>query len=1243
MDERENVEYSFVGDVSSLRQATETAINLLNKYSAQIKSLSDADAFGKNKKAAASFQSNLKAVTKDVQNLVNKLGSISDVKLGAKSAETQQLSSALAHLNNIYKSTENVTKLTTTQVKELNNEQKEARKSFEAVGFGVDNLIQKELKFQQTLESLRNASQRTKDKITSIGSGISGVFEPFKNQLNELKQHFSDVANRSMQSFKDKAENAFSRTSHMLDTVASAFRRTKQAEDDASSSTDNATKSHDKLSSVLERLRSLFTKEKDSIENEDDKLKKKNKTLDDSANRHRNLFKILQDLGKLFNRETSRLSSFSSSFNLATKAASGLEKAIVVLTGAKLGDWLAQGITQSIKYVENLNLFKVALGESVSEGLKFVDAMSEIYGMDPSNLYRYAGYFYQLTDAIGMADRASSTLSLSLTKASNDIASLFNVDIDTVVHDLASGMQGMARAVRKYGVDIRAVTLQQTALNYGITTQVANMSEADRQALRYLTIMEQVKNATQQVVDPTVEASGVMGDFARNIETPANQLRIFKEQISQLGRAIGNFFMPIVSKLLPILNGTIMALRTILTFLFSLTGFKTNFSGASSGTTKGIESIGAAADNTSASLKELKKTLAPFDELNLLQAPSTPSGGSGGSGATGVEGLMNPALEEAISNMSLGLENIKMKANEVRDKLLEFFGFEYVDVFNPETGEWEKKLQWFSDKFKQNLVDKFPQWQKTIDALFDNWPSIIESIKKLLSSLGEVWDTLKQKAKEFIDSLSLDDKFSKFISELPENLNKFSDWISEHKDQIADFILLLVKVKLAFKAFNVIRKYVQPLLTFGAKLAPIVTQLSSFLAPIAAIAGALYLLFTNSKSFANSFINLGQTIVNSFEPIATSVEDLVLRIWDSLGSVWEEHIQPLLASVGDMLVPIIDTIIVLWDVLSTLFQDIMSVLGDLWDSCVAPIINDIADILSGLAGIIQNLWEEFIGPVLEHVIKSLPDLWKNTISPIITRIGQIIGGLADAIEGLWNNVLAPIVNWIIDVLGPSFTNVFNTIWDVVSQVVDDIGDVIDGLLQIIGGIVDFVAGVFTGDWSRAWQGIKNIFAGVINSIISVFEAGINLIISGVNSLISLIWSGVQALVNSVLGAIEDIAAIVGIDLNIKWTSPPPAIGYVSLPRVELAQGGVVTGPTAALIGEGHYDEAVIPLGNSPQMNEFANKIASKVNTTEQVNLLREQNTLLRQLIEASGESISIQDLTHAITRIQRQEARAGGY
>lgn len=965
-----------------------------------------------------------------------------------------------------------------------------------------------------------------------------------------------------------------------------------------------------------------------------------------SVKSFKDITKSLTSVTSNFRNTNRQVRNLGASVNVLTGGFRLLSHSIGAITAISLGRWLSDATKESIEYIENLNLFNVAMGESVDQGLKFIDTMSEVYGMDPSNLYRYAGYFYELTDAIGMTDEASANISLSLTKASNDIASLFNMPIETVVNNIASGMQGMSRSVRKYGMDIRAVTLQQTALNYGITEQVENMSEADRMALRYLTMMEQVKNATKQVVDESTSASGVMGDFARNIETPANQLRVFKEQVSQLGRAIGSFLIPMLSKLLPIINGVIMALRTVLTFLSALTGFNLSFGGASSGaakTAKAIGGIGDAAEGASKAAKELKNTLAPFDELNLLQAPSEDTGSSGGSGG-GLSGeFLNPELVKAIEKMSLSLDEIEMKANKIRDSLLKFFGFDYVEVFNPDTGEYEKKLQWFASQFETNLINKFPQWQKTITALFDNWTSIIDSFKNVFKSLGDVIDTVKSKVKEFIDSLHLDDLFSEKISNLSTKLDGLATWISEHKDQIADFVLTLGSLFVAFRLFQSVDKFLKPLIALGGRLAPVISSFLDIVAPILAVAASIALLYENSESFASAFQNFLSTIVSSISPAIEAVQTFVSRVWESFQILWTENLQPMVESIGNALAPILDTLSVLWETCSSIFQSIMDMLGNIWENTVAPILISLSNAITDLMILLKNLWEKAIGPILDQILKSLPDLFSSVVQPVIEHIIGIIGNLIEIIMALWNNLLFPLINWLVSTLGPVISTVVNSILTIVIQFFKDVGLIISSLLQMLHGVTEFLVGIFTNDWTRALQGLVTILKGILNVILGVVQLVANAAISLLNGVISVLWYDLQSFVNGMLSIINSVGRFIGLNINLNWGSPPPVIGYVSIPQVGMATGGVVTEPTNALIGEGHYDEAVIPLGNSPQMNDFADNIANKLSNTEQVTLLREQNRLLQKILEKSGDSVGIRDLTKTITRIQKQNAISGGF
>lgn len=1106
-NDTESVVYEYIGDVTSLRKATEQAIGFLDSYQKHIDRISTDGGFGKSVKAAKSFQTAVKSVTKDVSAMQSKLKNVTDVKLFSGTDVQKQITESLSGLAQVQTRLQSVTGLTTKEVQVLTNQLKSSRQSLQASGAEVDTLVAKEVKFQQTLENTRNRVSQFRDSLDSIRTRVSSVFDPLISRLNSLRNPFARIV-QTVQVFKDRAADSFGRISQMASTVSSAFRRVSNSEDAASDAATRATRVHSGLASVLEYMRSLFSKETKAIETEEDSLDRKNKTLNSSTRNHRSLGSVVLNLLGIFSRESRSIINMNTQLGNMARSSNLAKDALRGLTGVQLGRWLAESVKQSISYIENLNLFSVATGEAYEESLKFVNSMSELYGMDPSNLMRYAGNFYQLADAISMPDKASAALSLGLTKATNDIASLFNVDIETVFENLSSGMQGMSRAVRKYGMDIRATTLQQTALSLGITEKVKNMSEANRQGLRFITMMQQANNAS--------------GDFARTIESPANQLRIFKEQITQLGRAIGNFLIGPLTTAISYINGFVMALRMVLQFIGSVIGVVNSFFGGDGADSaektldnvaSGVDGVGGAAKEAT---KELKKMLAPFDELNLLQAPKvdTSSAGDG----LGDLGTLDPAILKAIEEMQWKLDEVEMKAVKVRNAILAFLGFKVEDG---------TILSWDANVLEENLINKFSQWTKTIQATFDNWSSIVNGFKAVFVSMGNVVKAAWENSINFIKQFINDDSASSFISNLGTNLQELAVWINQNASGIANFILV-----------------------FGAlsTLTPLVSIIASIVSHLSGLSGLLPSLQT------------------AFSGISVA----------TLGWV------AALVAIG-------------------------VALADQW-----------------------NNNEEFRNRVTK--------VWNTIWSTLSTIIGQII----QLISSLWNGILQPLLNWLISTLGPSIGNLVATIIEIVAWMVNNIGGLISGLLQMIQGIVDFVAGMFTGDWARAWQGIVDVFAGLFNAVGSVLVAVMNAVISIINGAISTIYSAVVAVINLVLGAVNAIAGALGFTLELGINAQAPQIPYFSAPQVAMATGGVVTSPTNALIGEGRYDEAVVPLGNSPQMRQFADSVADRVNNGEQIRLLRDQNELLRQILEKSGTYLDGRLITDTVTRYQRMDSRAAG-
>lgn len=1118
-DERE-VNYSYTGDVSSLRKATEEALGLLDRYQDQIDRLVKTGDFSGNQKAVKSFASNISSTAREVTKLQEKLNSLRSIKIPSSSQDVAQLASSVANVEKVFKNLATSSRMSTAEVRQQINILKEARKGFVDSGAGIEAYVQKEAKFQDSVSRINTGAQRVRGLLDSMSNSaekmsgrLTSAFDPFISRIRSLTSPLTK-AGATVESFKVKAETALNRITFTAATLAGAFKTLRGSTDDEASS----------LTRVSAQLRNVASAAK-TAQTRLSKLSDMFKTASQSGKR---FAETLKDVGDQASKTSNRSSALSTS----------LKRLFAVSAGFSLGRVFGKALEESISYVENLNLFTVAMGESLEEGLKFVDMMQEVYGMDPSNLYRYAGYFYQLSDAIGVTDEASASMSLSLTKAANDLASLFNMDIETVVENLASGLQGMTRAVRKYGMDIRTTTLQQTALKYGLTENVETMSEANRVALRFLTMMEQANNAINQTNNGTAGAAETMGDFARNIETPANQLRIFKEQITQLGRAIGNFFLPILAKILPYINGIIMAIRTVLEALSALFGFNTQFGGEFAGAAEsGAEAVSGIGDAADTASKKLKQFAAPFDELNVLSQNAAGSVGGVGGGGFSSEAL-DPRLAEAIKNMELKLENIRMKAVEVRDALLDFFGFDYVSVFNPDTGEYEQKLQWFADKFRANLIAMFPQWTNTINALFDNWSDIIDGLKNVFKALGNVIAEVGRKLKSFFAAAGIDNAVAAVINNLAGALNGLADWINDHSSALANLIIILGALWSAFQVFTTVAGILAPVVSALATIAGFAATLNPVVLVIVGIGAALAGLSLVSDEVAGTmkalFGNIGSMIKSSAEVVVTT---------------FNNNIKPA-------------------------FSAFVELLGTLMDA-------------------FNNLWSTVIGPIVESIGSAIASLWNSTLMPIFQEIIGIIGGLIEIQLILWNDVMLPLLSWLIDVLGPSVTNLVISIFNIIKPILEAIGGLILGLLQALGGLIEFLAGVFTSDWERAWNGIKNIFVGIANALVSVFELAFNLIIGVVNAAISLIYNAVVALINTVLGAFSSIANLVGFDLDIQIDAPPPQIPPVKVNRVPkaMATGGVVTRPTEALIGEGKYDEAVIPLGQSPQMQEMLQQFA----------------------------------------------------
>lgn len=320
-----------------------------------------------------------------------------------------------------------------------------------------------------------------------------------------------------------------------------------------------------------------------------------------------------------------------------------------------MGSW----VDSSNAYIENMNLFNVAMGDAAEEAYNYAQTVKEALGIDPSDWMRNQGVFKQIVSGFGVAEERANLMSKNLTQLGYDISSFFNISVQDAMEKVQSGIAGELEPLRRLGYALDVATLQEVAYANGITKSINSMTQAEKSQLRYIAIFEQSKN--------------VMGDMARTVQTPANAIRILQQQIQQLARALGNLLLPILEKIIPVIQAIVEILTDIIQKLAYIFGFELPTIDYS-----GLDGVGSSAGEAEDALegateaaKDLKDATLGIDELNVI-SPDTSQSGTGGTGGVSGGGFGDLELPEYDF-----LEDWKESANQVKDILKDIL-YNYV-------------------------------------------------------------------------------------------------------------------------------------------------------------------------------------------------------------------------------------------------------------------------------------------------------------------------------------------------------------------------------------------------------------------------------------------------------------------------------------------------------------------------------------------------------------------------------------
>lgn len=326
-----------------------------------------------------------------------------------------------------------------------------------------------------------------------------------------------------------------------------------------------------------------------------------------------------------YRKMTSALDSINTKLNFAA----------IYTVGKRVFNLLGKMVQSAADYVEDINLYTVALGEYAQAASEYANRAQNLLGIDANQFLREMGVFSSIAEGLGVASDSANVLSQNLTQLAYDLSSFRNISFETAFEKLQSGITGQTKPLMELGISVHQATLEQTALKYGIDQSVSSMTEAQKVMLRYVTIM-----------DASTQA---MGDMGRTLETPGNQIRIFQQQIQLLSRSLGSLFIPILNKVIPYVLAFVKVLRMAADAVAQFFGFTlptidySNLDSISAG-------IGGAADeaddlssglsDAASQAKKLRDYVMGFDELNIINPPddTSSSGGSGGSAGGGIGG-----------------------------------------------------------------------------------------------------------------------------------------------------------------------------------------------------------------------------------------------------------------------------------------------------------------------------------------------------------------------------------------------------------------------------------------------------------------------------------------------------------------------------------------------------------------------------------------------------------------------------
>ncbi len=748
-------------------------------------------------------------------------------------------------------------------------------------------------------------------------------------------------------------------------------------------------------------------------------------------------------------------SNLSNSFaSVAKKAAAAFASAFAV---KKIVDFGAACIDLGSDLQEVQNVVDVTFSSMNKQINEFAQNAASSFGLSETMAKKFTGTFGAMAKSFGFSENAAYDMATTLTGLAGDVASFYNLTQDEAYTKLKSVFTGETESLKDLGVVMTQTALDSYALANGFGKTTAKMTEAEKVALRYKFVQEQL--------------AGAAGDFQRTSDGWANQVRVLKLQFDSFKATIGQGLINVLTPVIKLINTLLGKLMTLANafkaFTEMLVGKKDtaatqmqDIADAADGAATSTEAVGKAVEDAAKKMKGLYG----FDELQVIDNGSKDSGSADLGGGSAVSFDFGTVDVSVIEETDAKCQNLSEKIMT----LVNFFKQNFGAYFSKAIG----KIDFSSIKTKfKNIINELPGLARTS----------VENTKKVVDPmLGWFGNTFGNLVSVY--SKTVDTALGGVSLFLKKNSGKINEWSQSISEKVrATFTELTSASEGLFDATLLAMEEASPALEEGInELLSGFTNLAFSVGNI--VADAFSIASTRISQWVTDNSGLIQETIAEFLTFSGEMGTLVGKIIDDIGTSlsvwWEESGKVIFDNIAQAWNDIVDIVLNIWNnVIMPVFNTLKDELGILWENHLKSLWENVLNFIRSVGEFITTLWHQVIKPVVDWLVDVLGPIVKQVADVVIKIVRTIFGVISDVVGGI-----IKVCGGILDF----FTGIFAGDWD----------KIWNGIKDVFGGI---------------WDGIVGIAKGAINLLIS----GINLLISGIYGALRSVVNGIGDIAGSI--------------------------------------------------------------------------------------------------------------------------------